>query len=435
MWIDTLSYQNETEELFENTKGELNLLKDNTSDYEKFESLSKDSTLKNWMEKIYNKACDKVFSEERKHFEKLHIWWTLQKILKKYPDLLIYITWDLWLSLTEKNFSKLSTEKKLNFTALYQAVLWNNILDKKNPASSDIFNRVKRNLHENTEKISDNFKRKNVSNFLQLEKTLKEDFWLTANESEKVKEYLELIKKHPELASNGFSVIESWMWSWWWMLIWLVTWLLLWALWMHYIDNIWKINPETTNNVWDVVIEEPEAILWLLTQKFEFHTDGSIKKKLFTESEENTLVEWWKNLIKKGINLFETKELTMEMSWDLALKYDLEWSSLTVNHTTWEVVLRVKKPDIIVVDSNAEITNSNGEVFEMQTFRNAEMELENNLKKRAIETAKNDPRFYETAKQQTEHDLEELFKEIKPYWVNVRSVRVEYFDSLVIPRE
>jgi hypothetical protein len=75
----------------------------------------------------------------------------------------------------------------------------------------------------------------------------------------------------------------------------------------------------------------------------------------------------------------------------------------------------VKKPDIIVVDSDAEITNSNGEVFELQAFRNAEMELENNLKKGAIQRAKDDPRFYETAKQQTEHDLEELFKEIKPY--------------------
>jgi hypothetical protein len=37
--------------------------------------------------------------------------------------------------------------------------------------------------------------------------------------------------------------------------------------------------------------------------------------------------------------------------------------------------------------------------------------------------------------------LEELFKEIKPYWVNVTNVRVEYIDEaenqreLVIPRE
>jgi AMMECR1 domain-containing protein len=51
----------------------------------------------------------------------------------------------------------------------------------------------------------------------------------------------------------------------------------------------------------------------------------------------------------------------------------------------------------------------------MQAFRNAEMELEDNLKKKAIEEARNDPRFYEVAKLQTEQDLEELFREIKPY--------------------
>ena len=432
MWIDALSYQNETEELFENTKEGLNVLKKNAEDYKRFESLSKNPTLKKWLEKLYNKSCSTAFSEEWKQFETLNIWWTIQEILNKYPDLVIYVSWDLWLSLKEKNFSKLSTQQKFNFTSLYQAVNWNGLFDKKEASSSDIFNRVKRNIAANTEKINDKFKYKNLSNFLQLEKTLKEDFWLTVDESKKVKEYLELIKKHPEFVWD-MKIIEAGN-AWGYIVVAILA-LALWALWMHYIDNLWKIDPETTKNVWDVVIEEPEAILWLLTQKFGFSVDGSIEKKLFTESEENTLIEWWKNLIKRGINLFETKELTLEMVGDLALKYDLEWSSLTVNHTTWECVLKVRKPEIIIIDSRAEIINSNAEVFEMQAFRNAEMELEDNLKKKAIEEARNDPRFYEVAKLQTEQDLEELFREIKPYWIDVTKVRVEYIETLEIPRE
>ena len=429
MWIDTLSYENAREEVFENTRDWLNLLKEKTKDYKNFEVLSKNQTLKKWLEKIYNNICSVTFSEERKQFETLNVWWTIQEILNKYPDLAIYISWDLWLSLKEQKFSKLSTKQKFNFTALYEAVNWNGLFDKKEPSSSNIYDRVKRNITSNTEKINNKFKRKNVSNFLQLEKTLQEDFWLTINESKKVKEYLEIIKKHPEFVWN-MKIIEAW--NTWWYIVVAVLALALWALWMHYIDNLWRIDPETAKEVWDVVIEEPEAILWLLTQKFGFTVGGSIEKKLFTESEENTLIEWWKNLIKRGINLFETKELTMEMVWDLALKYDLDWSSLSVNHTTWEVVLKVKKPDIIVVDSKAQITNSNGEVFEMQAFRNAVMELEDNLKKKAIQEAKNNPKFYEVAKQQTEHDLEELFKEIHPYWIDVTSVRVEYIDSLEV---
>ena len=90
MWIDALSYQNETEELFENTKEGLNVLKKNAEDYKRFESLSKNPTLKKWLEKLYNKSCSTAFSEEWKQFETLNIWWTIQEILNKYPDLVIY---------------------------------------------------------------------------------------------------------------------------------------------------------------------------------------------------------------------------------------------------------------------------------------------------------------------------------------------------------
>lgn len=429
---EILSNNNEVEEVLEGTRSELNILWKKVKDYEKFQTLSKNVELKQWLTKLYDISCEKVFWEEWKKLESVNVSNDLNDILKKYPDLWLIITWDLKLPLWESKFSNLTTQQKYSYSVLYEAIHWKNILYKKSPSSADIFNRIKSIDAKHMDKINGNFKLKNVSNLLQLEKTLKEDFNLTQKESEKVKEYLELIKKHPEFV-NEYQLQLSWIWSWWWVLIWLVTWLLLWALWMHYIDNIWKINPETTKNVWDVVIEEPEAILYLLTQKFEFYVNGSIEKKLFTESEENTLIDVWKNRLKRGINLFETKELTMEMVWDLALKYDLDWSSLSVNHTTWEVVLRVKRPDIIVIDSKAEVTNSNGEVFEMQAFRNAEMELENNLKSKAIQEAKNNPRFYEMAKQQTEQDLWELFREIQPYWIKVTNVRVEYI--LEVPKE
>ena len=153
MWIDTLSYENAREEVFENTRDWLNLLKEKTKDYKNFEVLSKNQTLKKWLEKIYNNICSVTFSEERKQFETLNVWWTIQEILNKYPDLAIYISWDLWLSLKEQKFSKLSTKQKFNFTALYEAVNWNGLFDKKEPSSSNIYDRVKRNITSNTEKM------------------------------------------------------------------------------------------------------------------------------------------------------------------------------------------------------------------------------------------------------------------------------------------
>ena len=422
------------DDLFESTRSDLNILWKQTRDYEKFQILSKNLELKKWLNKLYNVSCERVFWEEWKKFESVNVSRKLNDVLKKYPDLWLKITWDLNLPLWENKFSSLTIQQKLNYTILHEAVYWDNIFYKKVPSSKDIYERIGYISRKYNDKINKSFKNKNITNFLQLEKTLKEDFNLTPSESWKVKEYLELIKKHPEFV-NDYQIL-SWIWSWWWMLMWMVVWLLLWALWMYYIDNIWKINPETTKDVWETVIEEPKAILYLLTQKISFSTSGSIKKKMFTETDNpNWIIEMWKNLLKRGINLFETKELDMEMVWDLALKYDLDGSSLSVNHSTWEAVLRVKQPDIILIDSNAKITYSNGEVVELEAFRNAEMELEDNLKKKAIEEVKNNPRFYETAKQQTEEDLKELFMEIEPYWVNIKSVRVEYIDSLTIPRE
>lgn len=432
---EILSNNNEMQNLLEDTRNELNILWKKTRDYEKFQILSKNLELKKGLTKLYDVSCERVFWEEWKKFESMNISSEINDVLKKYPDLWLKIMWDLNLPLWESKFSSLTTQQKYNYSILYDAIYWKNILYKKSPSSADIYSRIKNLDAKYVDKINGNFKLKNASNLLQLEKTLKEDFKLTPSESWKVKEYLEMIKKHPEFV-NDYRFLEAWIWSWWWMLIWLVTWLLLWAIWMHYIDNIWKINPETTKTVWETVIEEPEAILYLLTQKFPFSTSGSIKKKMFTETENpNWIIEMWKNLLKRGINLFETKELNMEMVWDLALKYDLDGSSLSVSHSTWEVVLKVKKPDVILIDSNANVTYSNGEVVELDAFRNAEMELENDLKKKVIKEAKNNPRFYDVARQQTEADLKELFIEIQPYWIKVTSVKVEYIDSLAVPRE
>ena len=172
-------------------------ISDRSENRKRFDALSKDSVLKNWLNKLYDKSCKLAFSEEWKEFEKLDIWKTLENIMKQYPSLWLEICWDLWLSLSESKFSKLSLQQKLNFTELYSSVYWKSIFYKKNPSSQDIISRIKQNNEANFNKINRLFERKNVKNFLQLEKTLK-DFGLNSSEIWKIKEYLQIIKKHPE---------------------------------------------------------------------------------------------------------------------------------------------------------------------------------------------------------------------------------------------
>ncbi len=208
-------------------------------DYKKFENLSKDSRLKNWINKIFNKSFQLAFPEECKHFEKINIWWTIQKILKKYPNIRQEIIWDLWLSLQEVKFSKLSNKQKINFLSLYQSVSTKDWKFKSDISPNNIISDVNNNNINNLEEINKQFKYLNIKNLLLLKKTLQDDFWLSSEEYEKVKEYLEIIKKHPEytwktrvlqvsspVSYLSISIIKF----------------LLWSIWRYYFDDIWKPN-------------------------------------------------------------------------------------------------------------------------------------------------------------------------------------------------
>ena len=438
--LETLSYENE--EVFWDIKNEL----EKTKDQVKFENLSKDSLLKSWLEKVFYRWID----DEIRSFEKSHegVFNNVDKytadIIKDHPDLAFFVIWELNLPIrTEKGWAKrfvdLSLKQKLNFMAL-AGVVWEYTWDWfKNAATSDIMDKYQKRMNKFVEKGTQDlntemYEHKNIVWLTNLKKILKQRYWLTDEECKMVEKYIKTIEEHPEYVwmERENNTINAWRGR----LVWMAIGVVLWAYWMYRFDRRWRISPETINTVWETVIEEPEAILQLLTEKWSFTTSGSIKKQLFTESKDpNSIIESWKNLIKRGINLFETKELMMKMHWDLGLKYDLIWSSLIVNHETWEVILRVKKPEVVIIDSRAEVTNSNAEVFEMEAFRNAEMELESNLKKQAIDKVKDNPLFYDLAREQTEKDLKELFVELQPYWVEVKNVTIEYIETIERPVE
>lgn len=210
-----------------------------SKDYKDFETLCKDQKLQNWVNKIFNKSIQLIFQKECKLFENINIWLTIQKILKKYPNIKQQIIWDLWLSLEEKNFSNLSSWQKINFLSLYRTVSTENWKFKDNISSDDIIPNIKKNTIKILKKINNQFSRMNIKNFLKLKKTLQKNFWLTSEESEKMEKYLEYIKNHPEYVQKPalaqFSGIGS-------CLSRFILMPILWYLWIYYIDDIWKPN-------------------------------------------------------------------------------------------------------------------------------------------------------------------------------------------------
>ena len=409
----------------------------NSKDRKRFETLSKDSTLKKWIEKIYEKSCNDVFSKERKHFEKLHIGWTLKKMLQKYPNLRLEITWKLWLSLKERKFSNLTLWQKLKFTALYQSVNWNSFFDKKNPTSDDIAKRINRNIFDNIKKINRNFTLKNVGNFLKLEKTLKEDFKLTQSEALKVKEYLEIIKKHPEFIWINKPIEAA---SWWWYGIALVIGLILWAVWMHYIDNIWKIDPESTVEIKKpeiITVEDPESILkFMVTRgKFGNNPDNPIRWrdeiKMFTVNEDDSFLKKW---AKEKINFIQSREIVMDLSWDVLGGFDLDkWCRIDIktnypSEWKWVAYVQLPEPDIMILNDEAKVVSENLERIHLSEFKDAQEKLRQRLRSEAEAWIKKDEKFYDMTKKEAKENLLKIFKNLKPQWMEIEDVEIRFFN-------
>lgn len=406
-------------------------------DRKDFETLSNNPTLKKGLNKLFNKSCKQAFSEEWKHYEKLNVWKTIENILKKYPDLWFEISWKLWLSLSERKFSNLSLQQKLNFTALHESIFWKNILYKKNPSSQDILSRINQNSRSNFNKINRQFERKNVKNFLDLEKTLKE-FGLASDEIWKVKEYLVILKKHPEFIYWRNKTIEAGS-GWWYAIVGILA-FALWALWMHYIDNIWKINPESTIDITRpeiITVEEPESILKFMVTKWKFGKDPDKpirwrdEIKMFTINDDDA---WWKKFAKEKINTIQSREIVMDLSWDVLWGFDLDkWCQIDIktNYPSmwkWVAFIQLPEPDIMILNDEAKVVSEDLERIHVSEFKNAQEKLRQRLRGEAEIWIKKDEDFRDMTKREAKDNLLKLLKNLKPYWMNIEDVEIRFFN-------
>ena len=437
--IETLKTTDEKSEVISTTKKELSDLNlsiwpDKRKDREKFEKLSKDSDLQKWLEKIYDKSCKMAFSEEWKVFEKMNISKKLNDILKSHPSLWLKISWDLWLPLWEAKFSKLTTQQKVNFTTLYKAI------DKKNLSTEDIISRINRFNKENFNKINRQFEKENAKNFLRLETTLKE-FWLNSKEISKVSEYMLLVKKHPEFIWDMQPEKAGWARGY---VIVAVLAFALWAIWMHYIENMWKEKTETTTVLnGTTTIENPEKVLRLLTQKAQFKNGWTTRLRPEYDNaitdvlEEIPLIRHVVRLSREQIEALQTKEIEMEFSWELAMQFDLDkWCSIDINITNWKWVAYVQlpKPEVIVTNWKAKIVNVDRELVHVKAYDQAEEDLRKELEQKAIDDALKDPNFYEKWRKDVKDQLKDLFSVLQPKWVNIVDVQVSFFDPAQGPQ-
>lgn len=449
-----------------------------TWDRRKFEALLKNSTLKNWLDKILKKESASIISTfESQYKENENKWLSIESwtrlIAKTDPGLLWFVCWDLWLPYEElavrwmKNtkFSQLTYEQKMNFISLYNTLrTYNFNISRVKP--KDFINKYKSlaagNLRIITEKfnkrVSDN---ENIVWLVDLKKVLKNQYWLTDAETKKVGEYVELVQKHPEYVwwFSEISKIQQAGWFPWKSFFECVKWaIIVWGAvwWISQFKWCFSLQP--------TVQPAETKIYWDRTEITDFEETFKIMSAVSkTTSHERPIHEdglghidlWWSVWVKPlelGWNWFsdlvnmtwlENRDMVMKINCDNYYTFDFKWVRCFVEKQNWIRMVRltwVKKPEVITNVTNVEILESHREkIINLKKFDDFEIRAQETLRKEANEEAKKPEKIRE-AEESLGNQILRIFQsnwvknsDVCVDWKDIQGITIEYESEQIEP--
>ena len=99
-------------------------------------------------------------------------------------------------------------------------------------------------------------------------------------------------------------------------------------------------------------------------------------------------------------------------------------SKMTIDHATGEVIIEVGEPDVVILNYEAHIRKKRNEIIPHDAFNDEELKLEKQLQEQAIDELKSDRTKMESMERATERELLQLFQSLKPYNVDIKSVKI-----------
>ncbi len=431
-----------------------------TWDRRKFETLLKNSTLKSWLNKIFKKEAESTIStfwewyKDNETYRHLSIESWTRRAINMHPDLAGFICWDLWLPYEElavrgmKNtkFSQLTLEQKMWFIS-FQEALWYYNWDISRISSSDFIKQCKALAEEHIKSMTDRFNAKltssqnliqEVAGVVDLEKVLKKEYWFTETECKKMSEYLELIQKHPEYVTwvSNLKVNKAAMSGWWWMLIWIWVWIAL-SIWWYftykYISGLFETDTPEVRVYWNrTEVKNFKKVFKAMSAQTETVSNmRHFEQEGFGHFDESTWwyiiwgAKWiWNRVIDVG-NLVQKRELDLEVNTEIGYLFDFENVQCTaeIKDWKWYFYLKVKKPEVKIMNTEAKIHKSSREWINMDRFDDFELKCVETLKKEALE---------ETSTPENIQKAKEYLREIL-----LSHFQVSWFanHSMVIPAE
>ena len=438
------------------TREELNNLERQVSwDRRKFETLLKSPSLKKWMEKIMKKWLDskiQAFIETSNWKVDYYIW----TMIEKHPELVSFIGWELnlpvkiWESSNKVKFSQLSFEQKLSFMALVE-FYWDNVPAYKNIKPSKIIEGYRKYMNKFSNQVTEHFNTTMENNedflwlwYVNIEKVLKNEYWLTETESKKMKEYVELIQEHPEYVKKVTWWYEikpqlAWIWTWTWILIWILIWIALSAWWYityKYISNLVKVKDPETKVYWDhteitnfeKTFKVMSAVALTDSEERLIHEDGFGHVDLWFSFLKP--VEWlinWAADVGNRTGL-ENRDLVMRIKCENYYMFDFKWAKCFLEKKNWKRMVHlkwVKKPEVKTNVTDVEILESHREkIINLKKFDDFEIKAQNILKDEANKTASTSDKIAEAEKSL----WEQILWVFQTLWCHNSDVDVEWKD-------
>lgn len=407
------------------TKYELKTLKTDVSwDYKKFETLSKNSSLKSWLSKILKKESSGIISAFEKDFRKQEQnWITIESIgrliCNYHPDLIGFYRWDLWLpyedfqtpqnqhKMKNTKFSQLTYEQKMKFMPLYNLLRSYGFNASKisKISSKDIIDKYNNYARVNQKIITDHFNQTVKSNeiafwYVNLENVLKKNYWLTDTECKKMKEYIELIQKHPEYVWWKFKKQVEQAGSGLWYLIAYLIGAATMILWYYAYQWIfWLKQTEQVASWGTVELANFEECFEILAAKAEYVIKDESGDDGVVNYKEDALKfnEGWPRLLKLGkkwiegvVNYFEWRSIDMKAKFNVWYKFDAKSAKCSVEKKNWKWIFRVKikKPTLAIIDEEVEVVRSKREkIVNLNKFDNFELKALEDLRKKTLRKA------------------------------------------------
>lgn len=412
-------------------------------DRKKFETLLKDSTLKTWLEKIIKKESEPTISTFREWYKvnesNRHLSiesWTRHAV-KQCPALVTFICWDLGLPYEElaargmKNtkFSQLTFEQKMNFMSFNDTIRYYN-WDISRVSPKDFIKQCKSIMAERMKSITDRFNKKvndnkNLIWLVDIEKILKNIYWLTDDESKKLKEYITLIQKHPEYVwwwETKQKLQLAW-WSWWWssfrgflkraVIIWGGIW------WLSEIKSCSSLTPPETRVYGDhTEIEHFEEVFKCISLQADTKSNRrEISEDWLWHFDESTWsrisrwAKWVWNRIIEGINVAQHRNLDLELKTQIWYIFDAKSVKCNVELKKWKAILhvKVKKPEIKIISEDAKIYKSRREWINVDKFDDYDLKAVKILRKEALDEAKK-PENIQKAKESLRKNIKERYQ-------------------------